>query len=302
MSFSYATAPTPSLTLSESPTSVLSAAGCSLSLSQAQLQSCLTYFKNFFSGLVLVFWDGVNIYWPFFLLFLKCEKKNEKKNYHKQKLKAHLCVIGEQKRTSLQLNQGLLTENKDPQLWEIQFCVSFGGFLPRMSPLKPHTPHMSFISLSSSPFSPLGDDHHICCHLFCPRTRQNPWAGPTLCRGLWSRAEASACAGIILLSHLPPTGISTTGTMLPRGPGNVDWWPGDGYGVHKTRSVGDSCVLLPQADTPKTLLGRNLMHLSPSKKQRNTRVLLRIWIHFQKLLMYLRTTGLKQLNWIMLMF
>lgn len=30
-----------------------------------------------------------------------------------------------------------------------------------MGPAKPHTPHMS---LSSGPFSPLGDDHHICCH------------------------------------------------------------------------------------------------------------------------------------------
>lgn len=171
-----------------------------------------------------------------------------------------------------------------PQLWKILFCISFGGLLPRISLAKPLTAHTSFISLPSCPFSSLGDDHHICCHpgiSFLPQVQMQPHTTHRHIPSCVEGSGASACAGNILLTHLPPSTIHST--MLPCGSGNVDWWPGHYYGVHKYIQWV-TCALLPQADTPEILLGRSLMHLSPPKKQINTWALLRIWIHFQKLL------------------
>lgn len=66
-------------------------------------------------------------------------------------------------------------------------CISFGVFLPRMGPPKPHTPHKSIISLPPYPPSPLDDRHLIFLSSWQLSSapgpdpvRHNPWVHPVL--------------------------------------------------------------------------------------------------------------------------
>lgn len=143
MTFSYTTASTPRLTLSDSPTTSVFCSWLQpdpLSVTAFEL-SCV--FQK------LVWWFSVGfLRWGKYLLefscfFLNVKRKIKKKKYHKQKLQAHLHVIGEQKMTNLQLNQGLLTENKNkiPSSGKQYFVSALGVSYPEwvLPSLKHHT-------------------------------------------------------------------------------------------------------------------------------------------------------------------
>lgn len=115
------------------------------------------------------FKDGVNIYWSisaFVLAFRKSEKQNEKKVRNRSfrhismsKESRGGLVYSSTKGCSLKTRVGFLAlENTE------LVCISFGVFLPKMGPPKPHTPHKSIISLPPHPPSPLDDRHLIFCH------------------------------------------------------------------------------------------------------------------------------------------
>ena len=147
------------------------------------------------------------------------------------------------------------------------FCISFGVFLPRMGPAKPHTPHMSFISLPPDPSSPLDDRHLICCHPGISLLPQDQILSDTthghiqsclVYRVLeWNRGF-SLCwkppphtAEPQEEARPPPADISITGMVLPCGSGNICGlvirglcWGMRNLGSNPC-SVGDLYVLLP---------------------------------------------------------